>query len=108
MAPGKNMEIVSRVGLLVLKSGKCVVGYKEILKMIRQGKLVIPDNCAAVRKSGLEYYALLAETGAQYYSDNNIELDTACRNYYRVHTLAVIDLGNSDILRGMSEQTRER
>lgn len=73
-----------------------------------QTKLVIPDNCAAVRKSGLEYYAMLANTGAQYYSDNNIELETACRKLVQSDTLAIIDLGSSDILRGMSEHSRER
>lgn len=71
-----------------------------------QTKFVNPtNNRAAVRKSGLEFCAVLAATGAHYYSANSIERNTACRNHYRV---AVIDAGNSDILRGMSEQTRER
>ncbi|CAO2644798.1 60S ribosomal protein L30 [Lemmus lemmus] len=48
---------------------------------------------------------MLAETGAHYYSGHNFELNTACRSHYKV---AVTDAGNSDILRGISEQTRER
>lgn len=69
-------------------------------------KFVNPtDNRAAVRKSGLEFCAVLAATGTHYYSANSIELNTVCRSHYRV---AVIDAENSDILRGMSEQTRER
>ena len=36
------------------------------------------------------------------------ELGTACRKYYRVCTLAIIDPGDSDIIRSMPEQTGEK
>lgn len=53
-----------------------------------QTKFVNPtDNRAAVRKSGLEFCAMLAETGTHYYSANSIELNTACRSHYRVASL---------------------
>lgn len=56
----------------------------------------------------MEYYAMLAMTGVHHCSGNNIELGTVCGKYYRVCTLAVIDPGDSDIIRGMPEQTGEK
>lgn len=50
---------------------------------------------------------MLAKTGVQHCSGNTIELITAGRNFSRVHTLAIIDSGDSDIIRRMSEQTSE-
>uniref|UniRef100_A0A8D2JN93 Large ribosomal subunit protein eL30 n=1 Tax=Sciurus vulgaris TaxID=55149 RepID=A0A8D2JN93_SCIVU len=49
-----------------LQSGKYVLGYKQTLKMIRQGKaklVILTNNCPALRKSEIEYYAMLAKTG---------------------------------------------
>uniref|UniRef100_A0A674BYE9 Large ribosomal subunit protein eL30 n=1 Tax=Salmo trutta TaxID=8032 RepID=A0A674BYE9_SALTR len=55
-------------------------------------------------KSEVEYYAMLAKTGVHHYSGNNIELGTACGKYFRVCTLAIIDPGDSDIIRSMPDQ----
>ncbi|CAO2640376.1 60S ribosomal protein L30 [Lemmus lemmus] len=46
---------------------------------------------------------MLAETGVHHYSGNNTELGTACGKYYRGCTLAVIDPGDSDIIRSLPE-----
>uniref|UniRef100_A0A2K6F862 Large ribosomal subunit protein eL30 n=1 Tax=Propithecus coquereli TaxID=379532 RepID=A0A2K6F862_PROCO len=78
--------------LQLMKSGKYVLGYKQTLKMIRQGKaklVILANNCPALRKS---------EIGG-----NNIELGTACGKYYRVCPLSIIDPGHSDIIRRMPE-----
>ncbi|XP_037595287.1 60S ribosomal protein L30-like [Cebus imitator] len=74
-----------------MKGGTYVLGYKQILKMIRQGKaelVILTNNCPAFRKSKIEYDAMLTKTGVHHYSSNNIELGTACGQYYRVCTLA--------------------
>ncbi|KAM9621906.1 large ribosomal subunit protein eL30-like [Trichechus inunguis] len=95
---------------LVMKSGKYVVGYKQTLKMIRQGKaklVILADNCPALRKSEMEYHTMLAETGVHHYSGSHVELGTACGECYRVCTLAVVDPGDSSIIRSMPEQTGE-
>uniref|UniRef100_A0A8D2Q0C7 Large ribosomal subunit protein eL30 n=1 Tax=Varanus komodoensis TaxID=61221 RepID=A0A8D2Q0C7_VARKO len=92
----KSLESINSRLQLVMKSGKYVLGYKQTLKMIRQGKaklVILANNCAALRKSEIEYYAMLAKTGVHHYSGNNIELGTACGKYYRVCTLAIIDPG---------------
>nr|XP_037862251.1 60S ribosomal protein L30-like [Chlorocebus sabaeus] len=89
-----------------MKSRKYMLGYKQTLKLIRQGKaklVILSNNCPALRKSKIEYYENLARTSVHHYSDNNIELGTACGKYHRVRTLALIDPGNSHIIRSMPE-----
>ncbi|KAM7319992.1 hypothetical protein ACRRTK_020435 [Alexandromys fortis] len=76
------------------ENGKYVLGYKQTLKMIRQGKVklvILTNNYPTLRKYEIEYYAMLAKTGVHHYSGNNIELGTACGKYYKVCTLAIID-----------------
>ena len=66
----------------------------------RAAKLVlIGNNCPPVRKSELEYYAMLSKTGVHHYAGNNVDLGTACGKYFRVCVLAITDAGDSDILK---------
>ncbi|XP_012368464.1 vomeronasal type-2 receptor 116-like [Octodon degus] len=83
----KFLEFINSRLQLVMKSGKYVLGYKQTLKMIRQGKAklgILANNCPALKKSEIEYYAIFAKTGVHHYSDNNIKLGTACGKYYRL------------------------
>ncbi|XP_053452320.1 60S ribosomal protein L30-like [Nycticebus coucang] len=107
----KSLELINSRLQLVMKSGKDGLGYKQTLKMIRQGKVklvILANNCPAFWKFEVESYAMLAETGVHHYSGNNMELVTACGKYYRVCTLPIIDLGDSDIMRSIPEQTGEK
>jgi len=61
--------------------------------------IIISNNCPPLRKSELEYYAMLSKTGVHHYSGTNIDLGTACGKYYRVATLSITDPGDSDIIR---------
>ena len=48
------------------RSGKYTLGYKTVLKSLRSGKsklIIISNNCPPLRKSEIEYYAMLAKTG---------------------------------------------
>ncbi|XP_055974200.1 60S ribosomal protein L30-like [Sorex fumeus] len=106
-----SLESINSWLQLVMKSSQYVLGYKQTLKMIRQGKaklIILANNCLALRKSEIEYYTMLAKTGVHHDSGNNIELGTACGKYYRVCTLAIIYPGDSDIIRSMPEQTGEK
>ncbi|XP_012912219.1 large ribosomal subunit protein eL30-like [Mustela nigripes] len=107
----KSLELINSRPQLIMKSGKYMLGYKQTLKMIRHGKaklVILANNCPALRKPEIEYYAMLAKTGVHHYSGNNIELGTVYGKYYRVCTLAIIDPGDSDIIRSMPGQTGER
>merc|ERR1712063_210969 len=110
MAPIKKKGSESIHGrlALVMKSGKYTLGYRSTLKTLRQGKsklVIIGSNTPQLRKSEIEYYAMLSKTGVHHYAGNNIELGTACGKFYRVSVLSITDPGDSDIIRSMpSEQ----
>ncbi|KFM82275.1 60S ribosomal protein L30, partial [Stegodyphus mimosarum] len=100
----KAMESINSRLALVMKSGKYVLGNKQTLKALRQGKaklVIIANNTPPLRKSEIEYYAMLAKTGVHHYSGSNIELGTACGKYFRVCALSITDPGDSDIIRTM-------
>merc|ERR1712062_715520 len=100
----KAVESINSRLALVMKSGKFQLGYKKTLETLRQGKaklVIIANNTPPLRKSEIEYYAMLAKTGVHHYTGNNIELGTACGKYFRVRTLSITDPGDSDIIRTM-------
>ncbi|KAL2915680.1 60S ribosomal protein L30 [Polyrhizophydium stewartii] len=91
---------------LVMKSGKTTLGYKSTLKSLRNGKaklVLISGNCPPLRKSEIEYYAMLSKTNVHHYAGNNIELGTACGKYFRVGSMSILDAGDSDIISAPSE-----
>eukprot|EP00747_Dinoflagellata_sp_TGD_P104172 gnl/TRDRNA2_/TRDRNA2_169177_c0_seq2.p1 gnl/TRDRNA2_/TRDRNA2_169177_c0~~gnl/TRDRNA2_/TRDRNA2_169177_c0_seq2.p1 ORF type:complete len:117 (-),score=27.47 gnl/TRDRNA2_/TRDRNA2_169177_c0_seq2:101-451(-) len=98
----RHAESINSRLQLVMKSGKYQLGYKSTLKTLRQGKsklVLIASNCPALRKSEIEYYAMLAKTGVHHFAGDNNELGTACGKYYRVGCLSITDPGDSDIIR---------
>eukprot|EP00112_Aurelia_sp_Birch-Aquarium-sp1_P011184 Seg2356.1 transcript_id=Seg2356.1/GoldUCD/mRNA.D3Y31 product="60S ribosomal protein L30" pseudo=true protein_id=Seg2356.1/GoldUCD/D3Y31 len=100
----KAMESINTRLALVMKSGKYTLGYRSTLKTLRQGKaklVIIASNTPQLRKSEIEYYAMLAKTGVHHYTGNNIELGTACGKYFHVSVLSITDPGDSDIIRSM-------
>merc|ERR1711915_1094361 len=77
----KSADSINTRLQLVMKSGKYSLGYKTTLKTLRQGKaklILISNNCPALRKSEIEYYAMLAKTGVHHFHGDNNELGTAC------------------------------
>uniref|UniRef100_A0A0A9WXX3 Large ribosomal subunit protein eL30 n=1 Tax=Lygus hesperus TaxID=30085 RepID=A0A0A9WXX3_LYGHE len=103
----KALESINSRLALVMKSGKYVLGFKQTLKTLRQGKaklIIIAKNTPALRRSEIEYYAMLARTGVHHYSGNNTELGTACGKYFRVCTLSITDPGDSDIIRSIPSE----
>ncbi|KAK9999154.1 hypothetical protein SO802_018757 [Lithocarpus litseifolius] len=100
----KTHESINNRLALVMKSGKYTLGYKTVLKSLRNSKgklIIIANNCPPLRKSEIEYYAMLAKVGVHHYNGNNVDLGTACGKYYRVCCLSIIDPGDSDIIKSM-------
>eukprot|EP00586_Coscinodiscus_wailesii_P019858 CAMPEP_0172518182 /NCGR_PEP_ID=MMETSP1066-20121228/290663_1 /TAXON_ID=671091 /ORGANISM="Coscinodiscus wailesii, Strain CCMP2513" /LENGTH=107 /DNA_ID=CAMNT_0013300513 /DNA_START=586 /DNA_END=909 /DNA_ORIENTATION=- len=86
---------------LVMKSGKAILGYKASLKALRNGKskmVLIASNCPPLRKSEVEYLAMLAKTQVHHYVGDNTALGTACGKFFNCSVLSVMDGGDSDIL----------
>ena len=99
-----------------MKSGKYSLGLKSTLKTLRSGKaklVIIAANCPPLRRSEIEYYAMLGRTAVHHYSGSassypsrpyildNIDLGTACGKYFRVGCLSITDPGDSDITQEM-------
>jgi len=94
------MESINSRLALVMKSGKYVLGYKQTLKTLRAGKgistiihqptlyiltsmlcmmveiiawlIIIAKNCPPLKRSEIEYYAMLAQTGVHHYTGSKI------------------------------------
>ena len=82
------------------------MGYKQTLKSLRAGKaqlVLVADNTPPLRKSEIEYYAMLAKTTVHHFKGNNVELGTACGRLYRVSTMSIVDAGDSDIIRSLPQ-----
>uniref|UniRef100_H0XX62 Large ribosomal subunit protein eL30 n=1 Tax=Otolemur garnettii TaxID=30611 RepID=H0XX62_OTOGA len=104
------LESINQRLQLIMKSGKYVLGDKQTLKMIREGKAklaILANNCPASRKTEIESHAILAQTGVLHYIVNNIELGIACGKCYWVCTLIITDPGDAGIIRSMTQQTSE-
>ena len=90
-----------------MKFGKVVLGYKTVVKVfcITKAKLVIiSSNTPPLRKSEIEYYAMLAKTVVYHYNGTNSVLGTACGKFYRTSVLSILDVGDSDILRSLPQE----
>ncbi|CDF36029.1 60S ribosomal protein L30 [Chondrus crispus] len=99
-AKKKTTENVNARLALVVKSGKYTLGFKSTIKTLRSGKaklILIASNTAPLRKSELEYYAMLAKCQVHHFQGNNIDLGTACGRYFRTSAMAITDPGDSEI-----------
>jgi len=106
-AKKKAAESVGSRLSLVMKSGKYTLGYRSTLKSLRSGKsklVIICNNAPPLRKSEVEYYAMLARTGVHHYAGNNVDLGTACGKMFRISCLSITDPGDSDIIKQTTAQ----
>lgn len=66
--------------LSILPTPSCVV-----LRVAIPAKLIlIAGNCPPLRKSELEYYAMLSKTPVHHFSGTNVALGTAAGKLFRV------------------------
>ena len=67
----RSQESINARLALVMKSGKYTLGTKTCLKCLRSGKaklVIISNNCPPIRKSEIEYYAMLSKTGVHHFT----------------------------------------
>ena len=106
-AKKKTAESINSSLQLVMKSGKYALGYKTTLKTLRSGKaklVIISENMPRLRKSELEYHAMLAKTQVHHFGGDNNNLGTACGRYFRISCLSITDAGDSDIMNTMPQE----
>ena len=54
-----------------------MIGFKAVMKMLRNGQsklVIIANNCPAIRKTQLEYMAILGGSKVLHFDGNNVEL----------------------------------
>lgn len=66
--------------------------------------VIIASNTPPLRRSEIEYYAMLSKTGVHHFAGSNIDLGTACGKLYRVGALSITDPGDSDIIKSMPQE----
>ena len=77
MGKKEAQENINNKIALTMRSGKIALGTKTTLKQLRNGKaklIFISNNCPPVRKSQIEYYAMLAKVKIYQYPGNNSAL----------------------------------
>lgn len=101
-------SIISNLSLAT-KSGVYKLGINQTLKALRSGdaKLIIyASNITAAHKSLIEYYAMLSSCDILPFDGDNVDLGTACGKYFRSSVIAIIDAGESEILKMARESTQ--
>ncbi len=89
-----------------MKSGKFGIGYKTSLQTLRKGTaklVIIAKNCPPLRKSELEYYAMLSQSAVHHFNGTNVDLGVACGRVFRASVMVITDQGDSDILQTHSQ-----
>lgn len=98
---GQKQEGINAQLALVMKSGKTSIGFKSVLRDIRNGKskaIVLSSNLPIHRKSQLEYYSVLSKSKTIFYKGSNVDLGTACGKLFRISCMSITEAGDSDIL----------
>lgn len=77
MVKKATQENINTKLALVMRSGKVALGAKATLKTIRNGKaklVFISSNCPPLRKSLIQYYAMLAKINTYLFPGTNMDL----------------------------------
>lgn len=96
------MVDIGRELQVAINTGKVVIGYEETKKAVLAGlpKLVIlAANAPKWAKEDIEYYTKLAGIPVFIYPGSSIELGAAAKRPHKIMALAVIDPGQSEILK---------
>merc|ERR1719161_445621 len=85
---GANLNSAFQVAL---RSGDYTVGFKTTLKNIMMGRtklVIMANNLPILMRSQVEYLAMLAKIGVQYFHGDCVDLGTACGKNIRVSIMA--------------------
>jgi len=86
---------LNKVFRSVLSTGKVVIGAKQTLEAVKNGKaqvVVVSSNCLETTKNGLKGVPSIN------FSGNGIELGIACGKPFSITSFAVLEPGDSGIL----------
>lgn len=87
---------------IAIKTGKVLLGSKETMKAAAHGRgklIILAQNCPDDIKRLIMYYAKLSNIPTYVSSLSSWELGVACGKSFMVAALAVLDEGDSSILK---------
>jgi len=93
---------ISRELQVAINTGKVIIGFKETKKALLTGApklVIIAANAPRWAKDDIEYYAKLAGVPVFTFPGSSIELGTAAKRPHKIMALAIIDPGQSEILK---------
>ncbi len=85
-----------------MKTGKIILGYKQTLKACMFGKaqlIIVANNAPERIKKEIIYYAKIAQVPVYIFPGSSWDLGGLCGKPFMVSSLAIIDPGESEILR---------
>jgi large subunit ribosomal protein L30e len=93
---------ISKELQVAINTGKVVIGFEETKKAILMGTpkmVILAANAPKWARGDIEYYAKLAGIPVFIFPGSSIELGAAAKRPHRIMALAVIDPGQSEILK---------
>lgn len=93
---------ITRELQVAISTGKVAIGYKSVKDAILNGRakmVILAANTPARIKSDLEYYAKIAGTPIITFPGSSLELGAAARKPFKISSMAIIDPGQSEILK---------
>ncbi|MHA1595311.1 MAG: 50S ribosomal protein L30e [Candidatus Baldrarchaeia archaeon] len=91
---------------MALKTGKVILGSKRTLDTIRRGRaklIILAKEAPEEIKQEVMYYCKLSKTPLYVFEGSSVELGALCGKPFMVSSLAIIDPGDSDILKLVEE-----
>jgi large subunit ribosomal protein L30e len=87
---------------VAINTGKVVIGFEETKKAVLAGTpkmVILAANAPRWARDDIEYYARLAGIPVFLFPGSSIELGAAAKRPHRIMAIAVIDPGQSEILK---------
>jgi len=87
---------------MAVRTGKVILGSKRTIQLVKHGKVklaIVASNCPAEIKNDLEYYCKLSNVPVYIYDGTSWDLGAVCGKPFMVAAMAVVDPGDSEILK---------
>lgn len=93
---------ITRELQVAISTGKVAIGYKSVKDAVLGGRakmIILAANAPPRIKNDLEYYAKIAGAPIFTFPGSSLELGAAARKPFKISSIAVIDPGQSEILK---------
>ncbi len=96
------MVDIGRELQVAINTGKVVIGFEETKRAVLAGTpkmVILAANAPKWARDDIEYYAKLAGIPIFVFPGSSIELGAAAKRPHRIMAVAVVDPGQSEILK---------